>query len=99
MGRIYLPCKDSSMGRHASDRGSRCAGPQSPLTRRRFLQVGALSATGLCLSDLLRLRDSAQAGQGTQASGPDTAVLLVWLSGGPPHHETYDCKPDAPQEI
>ena len=75
-----------------------CPGPQSPLTRRSFLQVGALSATGLCLSDLLRLREQAQASTGATSS-PDTAVLLVWLSGGPPHHETYDLKPDAPDEI
>ena len=25
----------------------------------------------------------------------DTAVILVWMSGGPGHHETWDPKPDA----
>jgi len=27
---------------------------------------------------------------------PDTSVIFVWLPGGPPHMETYDMKPDAP---
>src|SRR5437763_8824256 len=30
--------------------------------------------------------------------GPDTSVILLWLPGGPPHMETYDMKPDAPEE-
>ncbi len=27
------------------------------------------------------------------------SVILLWLSGGPPQHETFDPKPDAPAEI
>ena len=26
-------------------------------------------------------------------------MILVWLDGGPPQHETYDPKPDAPAEF
>ena len=75
---------------------NRCPGP---LSRRSFLQAGALAAGGLGLdlgfSDLLRLRAVAkEAG----AKNPDTAVILVWLPGGAPHMETYDMKPDAPRE-
>jgi hypothetical protein len=29
----------------------------------------------------------------------DLSVILVWLDGGPPQHETYDPKPDAPVEF
>jgi hypothetical protein len=29
---------------------------------------------------------------------PDTAVIFVWLPGGPPHTETYDMKPEAPSD-
>ena len=32
------------------------------------------------------------------ASVPDRSVILIWLDGGPPQHETYDPKPDAPAE-
>ena len=71
---------------------SRCRGP---LSRRSFLEIGSLAACGLGLSDLLRLRALAEApGQ----SKSDTAVILVWLPGGPPHMETYDMKPNAPSE-
>ena len=29
----------------------------------------------------------------------DTSVILIWLSGGPGHMETWDPKPDAPREF
>ena len=29
----------------------------------------------------------------------DLSVILIWLDGGPPQHETYDPKPDAPAEF
>lgn len=71
----------------------RCPGPVS---RRAFLQAGALGATGLCLGDLLRLR--AQAASASGRAAPDTSIIFVWLPGGPPHMETYDMKPDAPRD-
>ena len=64
------------------------------VSRRQVLRAGAFSLGTLGLSDLFRLR--AAAGQGD--AGPDTAVILLWLPGGPPHMETYDLKPDAPSE-
>jgi hypothetical protein len=44
----------------------------------------------------MRLR--AQAAPASSKNEPDTAVILVWLPGGPPHMEMYDLKPDAPEE-
>ena len=38
------------------------------------------------------------AGAGASA-GDDLSVILVWLDGGPPQHETYDPKPEAPSEF
>ena len=62
--------------------------------RRTFLQAGALGLGGLTLSELLRLRaEGAAAGRAT-----DTSVILLWLSGGPGHMETWDPKPQAPAE-
>ena len=29
----------------------------------------------------------------------ERSVILIWLDGGPPQHETYDPKPDAPAEF
>ncbi|NQW46440.1 MAG: DUF1501 domain-containing protein [Planctomycetes bacterium] len=68
-----------------------CAGPVS---RRSFLEIGAIGATGLGLSDLLRLRAEA----GTPTVADDTAVIFIWLPGGFPHMDTYDMKPEAPAE-
>jgi hypothetical protein len=64
------------LGGSASD----CSG----MTRRNFLQAGALGLGGLSLADLSRLR-AANAGKTR-----DTSVILFWLSGGPGHMETWD---------
>src|SRR5262245_24299085 len=61
-------------------------------SRRTFLQAGALTLGGLGLSELLAAR--AAAGQ----SSRETAVVLLYLSGGASHLETYDLKPEAPIE-
>jgi hypothetical protein len=29
----------------------------------------------------------------------DLSIVLIWLDGGPPQHETYDPKPDAPEKF
>ena len=62
------------------------------LGRRTLLKAGSLFLGGIGLADLYRLRAA--------ASKPDndTAVILLWLEGGPSHMETYDMKPDAPVE-
>src|SRR5215204_3567297 len=61
-------------------------------SRRNFIQAGALGV--LSLPQLLKLR-AAQASSGV---AKDTSVILLWLSGGPGHMETWDPKPDAPKE-
>jgi len=63
------------------------------MSRRNFLRAGFLGVTGLTLADVLR----AQANQ--PAASSDTAVLLLFVHGGPSHLETYDLKPNAPDEI
>ncbi|MBX6314245.1 MAG: DUF1501 domain-containing protein [Isosphaeraceae bacterium] len=66
------------------------------VTRRSFLRAGFLGLAGLGLGDWLRARALA----GPQAAaGADLSVVLVWLDGGPPQHETYDPKPEAPAEV
>lgn len=72
----------------------RAASCRGPIGRRSFLQAGALGLGGLCLADVLRLK--AQAGEGS--TNAETAVIFVWLPGGPPHMEMYDLKPDAPRD-
>lgn len=62
------------------------------LNRRTFLQAGALAMGGLSLPNLLQLE--AATGKRTQKS-----VIMVFLSGGPPHQDMVDLKPTAPVEI
>jgi hypothetical protein len=66
------------------------------LSRRSFLKVGFLGLAGLSLADHLRMKAvAAETGRATN----DTAVILVWLGGGPSHIDMYDLKPDAPAEF
>jgi hypothetical protein len=69
-------------------------GPYCDRVRRRdFLRAGALG--GLSLPTLLRLR----AGAASAARPPARSVIMICLSGGPPHIDMYDMKPDAPAEV
>lgn len=65
------------------------------VSRRNFLRVGSLAVGGVALSDVLRARASAADG----ATAKDTAVILLWLAGGPSHLDMYDLKPQAPAEF
>jgi hypothetical protein len=68
---------------------------QGPISRRSVIQAGSLLLGGLCLGDLYRLRAQAAVQNLTAAN---TAVILIWLEGGPSQLETYDMKPRAPAE-
>jgi hypothetical protein len=67
------------------------------LRRRDFLRVGALGAFGLSLPALL------EAAEARPAAGPSFGrakrCVLLFLHGGPPQHETWDPKPQAPREV
>src|SRR5262245_28694880 len=65
------------------------------VSRRSFLQAGILGLGGLGLPQLLRAGDLA-GGRGLRT---DRSVILFWLSGGPGHMETFDPKPDAPDQF
>lgn len=64
------------------------------VTRRSFVEAGILGVGGLSLADLLTLKSQAS-GTAAAPANNDTSVILVWMSGGPGHHETWDPKPDA----
>lgn len=63
------------------------------VSRRQFLQVGGLAMGGLSLPALL----AAEAQAGIRNS--HKSIIMVFLSGGPPHQDMIDLKPDAPVEI
>lgn len=63
-------------------------------SRRSFVQAGVLGVGGLTLPTLLGL----QAQAAGRSNAAEKSVILVWLSGGPGHMETWDPKPAAPEE-
>lgn len=65
------------------------------LSRREWLRIGGLSAAGLTLPT-----HRPQPARAAEPSfGRTKACILLFLGGGPPQHETWDPKPDAPAEI
>lgn len=69
-------------------------------SRREAMRVGGLSAIGLSLPHLIRRQAAAHNPEDTSPGfGRAKSVILLWLLGGPPQHETWDPKPDAPKEI
>jgi hypothetical protein len=78
------------------------------LSRREWLRVGGLGVIGLSLPHLLAAQSAAGApgpsnrltdGLEGTVFGRAKNVIFLWLQGGPPQHETFDPKPDAPLEI
>ena len=61
-------------------------------SRRSLLKIGGLAMGGLSLPDLLKVE--AATGRTSHKS-----VIMVFLSGGPPHQDMVDLKMDAPSEI
>src|SRR5690606_37283635 len=62
-----------------------------------LLKVGALGASGLTLSNLLRAESIAEAAG--QPVKKDTSVIILWMRGGPSQLDMWDMKPEAPVEI
>ncbi|MGK0186124.1 MAG: hypothetical protein ACI9R3_001907 [Verrucomicrobiales bacterium] len=71
---------------------SNCGG----LSRRELLQIGGAGLLGLSLPRVLAAE---QAGGEPFAGGRAKSVIFLFLFGGPSQLETFDMKPEAPQEI
>jgi hypothetical protein len=63
------------------------------ISRRSFLKIGGLALGGLSLPTLLRAEQKAGVRRGHKA------VIMVYLSGGLAHQDTFDLKPAAPPEV
>jgi hypothetical protein len=67
------------------------------VSRRSVLKASLAGIAGLSLSSLLRAR-AAAAESGRPIAG-NKSVILLWMTGGPSHIDTWDVKPEAPREI
>lgn len=70
--------------------------PNGSISRRNFLRVGAIGATGVTLSHYLAHQTHASP-TGLSASADN--VIFLHLAGGPSHLDTFDPKPDASDEF
>ncbi|HAY82829.1 MAG TPA: DUF1501 domain-containing protein [Planctomycetaceae bacterium] len=69
-------------------------------SRREWMRIGGLNALGLSLPALLAKTAEARGDDvGAQTFGRAKNVIYLYLAGGPPQHETFDPKPDAPAEV
>ena len=64
------------------------------LSRRNMLKVGMAGLAGLSLPALLQAR--AQGAEQGQPLSNNKSVILLWMTGGPSHIDTWDPKPDRP---
>ncbi|MCA9180433.1 MAG: DUF1501 domain-containing protein, partial [Planctomycetales bacterium] len=69
-----------------------------PMPRRSAIQAGAIGLLGLGLNHLAGLRQATAAG-GDLPAGRAKSCIFVFLSGGLAQHESFDMKPDAPENI
>ncbi len=86
----------------------RTASLAARVSRREWLRIGGLSALGVSLTNVLQASETPSLRTGATprlASDLDSGfgraknVIYLWLQGGPPQHETFDPKPDAPVDI
>src|SRR5688572_18070225 len=73
----------------ATGRSRDCDG----VSRRSFLQVGALTGLGLSLPLALAAK------RASAASPRNANCILIWTRGRTSHHDTFDPKPDATASI
>jgi len=66
----------------------------SGFTRRDVLHLGSLGLSALTLPAMLRAEQEA-----ARRVAKAKNVIFIWQQGGPPHQDTWDMKPDAPDEV
>ncbi|GIW80644.1 MAG: hypothetical protein KatS3mg105_2451 [Gemmatales bacterium] len=65
------------------------------ITRRTAIQAGTIGLLGLGMNHVVGLRDLSA----KPAKAKAKAVIYIFLSGGLAQHDSFDPKPDAPEEI
>jgi hypothetical protein len=71
--------------------------PTARLSRRQFLQAGGIGALTIGLPGTVAA--GVETGRGLSGGAADRSCIFVLLCGGPSHVDTWDLKPEAPDEI
>jgi len=68
------------------------------LSRRQSLQVGAIGILGMGMNHLAGMRQ-AKSADGSIPKGKAKSCIFIFLSGGLAQHESFDLKPQAPDDV
>lgn len=68
------------------------------IDRRTMLQAGSVGLLGLGMNHVSALRAADVIADGS-VGGTASSIIFIFLSGGLTQHDSFDPKPDAPQEI
>ena len=71
---------------------------QLTITRRELMRLSAAGVAGASLSGWFGLLADHAARAAAPPARPKSCILL-WMAGGPSHHDTFDPKPDAPADV
>src|SRR5690349_3153847 len=71
--------------------------PSPFVTRRELMRLSAAGVAGASLSGWFGVLAD-RAARAAPPARPKSCILL-WMSGGPSHHDTFDPKPDAPADV
>jgi Protein of unknown function (DUF1501) len=69
------------------------------IARRTAIQAGAIGILGLGLNHLTGLRMATAATGSVQPAGRAKSCIFIFLSGGLAQHESFDMKPNAPDNV
>ena len=67
------------------------------LSRRQLLQASGIGALNLAFPGMVTASVDADRPLGSGAA--EKSCIFLWLCGGPSHLDTWDLKPDAPEDI
>jgi uncharacterized protein (DUF1501 family) len=65
------------------------------ITRRELMRLSAAGVAGASVSGWM----NTLAAHAAQTKARPKSCILLWMTGGPSHHDTFDPKPDAPEDI
>ncbi|MFP6752538.1 MAG: DUF1501 domain-containing protein, partial [Pirellulaceae bacterium] len=69
------------------------------ISRRTALQAGAIGMLGMGTNHLDALRTMAAPAHEYPGGGTAKSCIYIFLSGGLAQHESFDLKPDAPDDV
>jgi len=68
------------------------------ISRRELLRLSAAGVAGASMSGWLGVLAN-HAVRAAETPARKKACILLWMDGGPSHHDTFDPKPDAPADV